>query len=114
MGDDWWDKVSNSEMKKSLKALKEKEEKNKWISPRGSSSPLYYIQWKDLATLIRKNESLFLPYIGNINFIENRFVQIEDLRHIIAHNGVLPSEDDFQRIIISFRDWCRQIKCLYK
>ncbi|MBD2164253.1 hypothetical protein H6G04_07520 [Calothrix membranacea FACHB-236] len=109
-GDNWWEKVGNSEMNTKITKRKKQEETNKWLSPRSNNSPLYYIDWGDLATLIRKNETIFLPYIGTIKFIDNRFQELESLRNIIAHNGVIYSEDDFQRIIISFRDWCRQIR----
>jgi hypothetical protein len=50
------------------------------------------------------NDKLFLSYIGDIHFIDNRFAQLEDLRNIVAHHGILPSEDDFQRVFISYRD----------
>ncbi|MFN6529340.1 Swt1 family HEPN domain-containing protein [Nostoc sp. ChiSLP03a] len=109
LGDNWWEQVANSQMLEKVERVKNKEIKNKWVSPRGGSSPLYCIDWGDLARLIKNNKEFFLPYIGDINFIENRFTQLEDLRNIVAHHGILPSEDDFQRVFISFRDWCRQI-----
>lgn len=107
-GSNWWEKVANTEPKKCVNERKEKETKNKWISPRGIS-PLYYLQWGDLAKIIRSNEQLFLPYIGSTKFVESRFEDLEKLRNIVAHNGIVSSEDDFQRAIIAFRDWCRQI-----
>jgi|688.fasta_scaffold219794_2 hypothetical protein len=112
-GDHWWEKVKNTKTMPKVERAKNFEATNKWISPRGGSSPLYCIDWGDLVTIIRNHQNLFLPYIGDIKFIENRFEQLEGLRNIIAHHGVLPSDDDFQRIFISYRDWCRQIKCLY-
>ena len=96
-------------MKRDVNALREKEQKRRWLSPRGNISPLYYLEWGELVKLIRKEENLFLPYIGSLRFVENRFEELESLRHIIAHNGMLPSDDDFQRAIVFFRDWCRQI-----
>lgn len=108
-GDNWWEKVANSDMKKRVNERREKETKNKWISPRGTS-PLYYIQWGDLVTLIRNNKDIFIPeYIDSIKFVESRLEDLEKLRNIVAHNGVVPSEDDFQRVIIAFRDWSKQI-----
>ncbi|HYW21589.1 MAG TPA: Swt1 family HEPN domain-containing protein [Nodularia sp. (in: cyanobacteria)] len=109
LGDNWWEEVAGQPMLRTVNTVKEKELTNKWVSPRGGSSPLYYINWGDLVKLIKKREELFLPYIGDMSFIENRFVQLEHSRNIVAHHGILPSEDDFQRVYISFRDWCRQI-----
>jgi hypothetical protein len=109
LGDGWWEVVATDAMKNTVKSRMEKEEKQKWLSARGSTSPLYYLEWGDLVKLIRKKESAFLPHIGSLKFIENRFEELEALRNIVAHNGVLPSKDDFDRVILSFRDWCRQI-----
>lgn len=108
-GEGWWEKVSNTPQRNEVNQRIDKEKKKKWISPRGDSSPLYYLNWGDLGNLIRKHEDIFLPYIGSLSFVESRFSELEGLRNIVAHNGVLPSDDDFQRVIISFRDWCRQI-----
>lgn len=109
LGDDWWDKAANDHMKNLVKGRKEAEEKKRWLSPRGQASPLYYLGWGDLEKLIRKYESLFLPYVGELRFVESRFGDLESLRHIVAHHGVLPSDDDFQRVKLSFRDWSRQV-----
>ena len=108
-GESWWEKVASNNQKQRLDKRKKDEKEQKWISPRSSNSPLYYLNWGDLVNLIRKEEKLFIPYIGSLIFVESRFGELESLRNIVAHNGVLPSEDDFQRVIISFRDWCRQI-----
>ena len=57
---------------------------------------------------IRKYESDFLPYIKDIKFIELRFEELERIRNITAHSGFLPNAEDFQRVTLSFKDWCRQ------
>jgi hypothetical protein len=109
LGKNWWDIASNVQMKQTVKTRKEKEQRNRWLTPRGITSELYYLDWGDLVTMIRKYENHFSHHIGNIKFVELRLDEIENLRNIIAHNGVLPSEDDFQRVILSFRDWCKQV-----
>ena len=91
-------------MLEKVETVRSKKIKNKWVYPRGGNSSLYCIDWGDLATFIRNKEELSLPYIGDINFINNRFAQLEDLRNIVAHHGILPSEDDFQKVFISYRD----------
>ena len=96
-------------MKNLVKGRKEKEKKERWLSPRGETSPLYYLEWGDLVKLIRKEQNLFLPRVSSLRFVENRFEELESLRNIVAHNGVLPSDDDFQRVVLSFRDWCKQL-----
>lgn len=110
LGDDWWGKIATEQMKEAVRGRQEKERKERWLSPRGATSPLYYLEWGDLVKIIRREEQRFIPYIGSLRFVENRFGELEGLRNIIAHSGVLPSDDDFQRVVISFRDWRRQIR----
>jgi hypothetical protein len=108
LGAAWWDLASNSGMQAKYRDRKQKEERQKWITPRGGS-PLYYIDWGDLVALIRKHEAEFLPFVSDLKFVELRLEELERLRNIVAHHGVLPADDDFQRVILSFRDWCRQV-----
>jgi hypothetical protein len=109
LGQDWWEIAANQHMKNMMETRRQTEQRKRWLSPRGQMSPLYYVEWGDLVRLIRKHEEFFLPYISELRFIESRFEDLESLRNIIAHHGMLPSDDDFHRIVISFRDWCRQV-----
>lgn len=109
LGDNWWDIAANSAQKGKMKSRKETEEKHRWLTPRGEN-PLYYIDWSDLLSIIRKYENDFLPYIKDIKFVELRFEELERIRNITAHNGYLPNDEDFQRVVLSFRDWRRQVK----
>ena len=109
VGDDWWDKSKNKELEKKFNDRKSKELKQKWISPRGTDNPLYYLDWGDLVKIIRKNEEYFKNKIPDIKFIELRLEELERLRNIIAHNGLVPEENDIDRIVVHFNDWCNQI-----
>lgn len=109
IGADWWDKAKNSELEKKIKERREKETKNKWLSPRGNSSPLFYVDWSDLVKIIRKFENDFKPFIDEMKFVELRLDELEKVRNIIAHNGVIPSTDDFDRLVLHFKDWCKQV-----
>lgn len=108
-GENWWERVTNTQMNKLVEGRQQKEKGERWLLPRGGTSLLYYLEWGDLTKLIRKEVNLFLPYIGTLRFVENRFEELESLRNIVAHNGVLPSDEDFQRVKIWFGDWCRQL-----
>jgi len=108
-GSSWWNKAASSGMITKYTDRKNKELKNKWLSPRGTTSPLYYLDWSDLVTIIRKYPTEFSSVINDIKFVELRFEELEKVRNIVAHNGVIPSEDDFQRVVLSFKDWCKQV-----
>jgi len=107
-GENWWEITANASQKSKVNSRKETESKHRWLTPRGNN-PLYYIDWGDLLSLIRKYEPDFLPYIKDIKFIELRFEELERIRNITAHNGFLPNDEDFQRVVLSFNDWCRQV-----
>ena len=108
-GVNWWDKAASAGMVTKFNERKSKEAKNKWLSSRGSSSPLYYLDWADLVTLIRKYAHDFTHKIHDLKFVELRLEELEKTRNIVAHNGILPSDDDFQRVLLSFKDWCKQL-----
>ena len=110
IGNNWWDSVKNRELDEKFTTRKTKEEKARWIGSRGALSPLYYLDWTDLVKIFRKEESRFLPYINDLKFVEMRFEELERTRNVLAHNGILPSDDDFERLIIYFKDWCKQLK----
>lgn len=110
MGNDWWEKVKNSDLERKLTERKAKEDKLKWISNRGSNSPLFYLDWGDLVKIIKKKETWFLPYVNDIQFIEHRLDELERLRNVIAHNGSLPDQNDIDRIVVHFNDWCKQLQ----
>ena len=86
--------------------------KKKWLSPRGSISPLYYLDWGDLVKIIRKNEAIFNTYFPSIKFVELKLEELENIRNIVAHNGVLPDDSEFERVKLYFNDWCKQLKKL--
>lgn len=112
IGVDWWDKTTNKDLKKKYKDRKLKEVKQKWVSPKGNNNnnPLFYLDWGDLVKIFRKHEQHFSDKIPDIKFVELRLEELERLRNIIAHNGLVPDENDVDRIIVHFNDWCSQLK----
>jgi len=109
LGENWWEIAANATLKNNANQLKQKEQRHKWITPRGVSM-LFYVDWGDLVGLIRKYESDFESVIGDLKFIELRMEELERYRNIIAHNGTLESKDDYDQIILSFRQWCKQVR----
>ncbi len=107
LGTQWWDKAASDPMKKKVRDRKSREAKNKWLTSRGADE-LNYIDWSDLVTLIRKFPKIFETFIGNTKFAELKLEELENLRNIIAHNGVLP-DSEIARIELYFKDWCRQV-----
>ncbi len=112
LGDDWWNVTKSSDLERRYTDRKSIESKKKWLSPRGSISPLYYLDWGDLVKIIRKNEAIFNTYFPSIKFVELKLEELENIRNIVAHNGVLPDDSEFERVKLYFNDWCKQLKKL--
>lgn len=110
LGDDWWNITKSTDLNRRFEDRKSIESKKKWLSPRGNTSPLYYLDWGDLVKLIRKNEAVFDSYFPSIKFIELKLEELESIRNIIAHNGILPDDSEFERVKLYFNDWCKQLK----
>ena len=108
LGTDWWDQVANTSMKRKLSDRQDKEKRNKWISPRGQSE-LFYMDWGDLLFLIRKYEADFNTLLPDYKFVELRFEELEGLRNVVAHHGTFNSDDEIDQIVLSFKQWCRQL-----
>ena len=106
-GSGWWEISASSPMKRKHDERLEKEKNRKWLPSRSELGPLYSIDWSDLITLIRKYEPLFLPYIGEIDFM-HRYADMGLLRHVIAHNGFVADESEYGRVMLALRDWNRQ------
>lgn len=110
LGPHWFDiAVTKGSVREQVKTRREKEQRNKWITPRGSS-PLFYLDWSDLLYILKKYEQDFERLIPEYKFVEARFEEMERFRNIVAHNGALPSDDDFTHVLLSFKQWCKQVK----
>ena len=108
LGVDWWDKASNAEMKRKHASRIANEESKKWAPTRSDFGPLYALDWPDLIKLMRKYPDQFVPYLGDINFL-HRFEDAGSFRNVVAHNGVLRHQDDFELIRIYYQNWIDQL-----
>lgn len=108
LGDEWWQLASNSSMKRKHNDRENNEHNNKWAPARSDYGPLYALDWTDLITLMRKYPEFFQPYVKDINFL-HRYEDAGIYRNVVAHNGVLNDDDDFNLIRIYYRDWIKQL-----
>jgi hypothetical protein len=108
LGPDWWEAVASASMIRKHSDRLSKEDRRAWLPARSSLGPLYSLDWSDLVTIIRKYESLFNPYIGEIDFM-HRYADLGLLRHVVAHNGFIDDESEVDRVLLALRDWNRQV-----
>ena len=72
-------------LQNTLQAKKENAENKKWLSVRGSE--LFYLDFKDLGSIIDNNWDLFSSYFPNREFIIPKLNEMADCRNLIAHNS---------------------------
>lgn len=106
-GLDWWEENVGSKIKKAVKALKDKEEKNKFFSSR-SDSEIGYTMLGNLGQIIIDNWDDFSDIIPSQAWLSSRMDDLEMARNIVMHTGVLP-QVEIDRISSIVRDILRQI-----
>jgi len=106
-GLDWWEEKVSSRIKKAVKTLKDKEEKNKFFSSR-SSSEIGYTMLGNLGQIIIDNWDDFSDIIPSQAWLSSRMDDLEMARNIVMHTGVLP-QIEIDRISSIVRDVLRQI-----
>ncbi|MBH0053777.1 hypothetical protein I6E74_06275 [Salinibacterium sp. SWN139] len=107
LGADWWDKAATSSITRDVQTRQAAEGKSRWHMRRGASE-IYYTNFGDLASLIRKNWVEFEDLFPDINWVTSRFDDLEKSRNIVAHNNLLEPHE-IARIALYLRDWTRQV-----
>ena len=74
-------------LRDTLQSRKENAENRKWLSIRGNE--LFYLDFKDLGSLIDNNWDLFSTYFPNRDFIIPKLNEMADCRNLIAHNSYI-------------------------
>ena len=106
-GLDWWEEKVNIKIKKAVKSLRDKEEKNKFFSSR-SDSDIGYTMFGNLGQLIIDNWEDFSDIIPSTACLSSLMADLEMARNIVMHTGVLP-QVEIDRISSITRDILRQI-----
>ena len=106
-GTDWWNLAVPAKIKTAVEKLKEREEKNRYHTPR-SAALIGYTMFGNLAQIIIANWDEFSDLLPDQAWITSRFNDLEMSRNIIMHTGTLP-QLEVERIGSIVRDWIRQV-----
>jgi len=106
-GADWWDTCVPNAIKKRAEQKIKDEERIRWHGTRGMS-PIYFIELKDVTSIIQNNWPNFEDLLPDIEWVRHIIRTIERSRNVIMHSGQL-SMDDIERVGMIIRDWIRQI-----
>ncbi len=84
-GEDYFSKITVPKaLSNTIKTRKEDAESKKWLKIRGNE--LFYLDFKDLGSLIDSNWDVFKKYFQNQSFILPKLNEMADCRNLIAHN----------------------------
>lgn len=79
-------------LKKTIAERQKNDDSNKWLSVRGTE--LFYLDFKDLGTVINNNWDIFKDYFPSQDFILPKLNDMAECRNKIAHNSYV---DDIER-----------------
>ncbi len=81
------DKIQiSSSIKKGIELRRQQEQKNQWLSIRGDSY-LFYLDFKELGSIISRNWTDFEPYFPYLEWIKVKINELGECRNHIAHNS---------------------------
>lgn len=113
-GPDWWDDHVNPKIREKAADRMTREKENAWHSQR-RAHPIFYTDFSELKTIIRRNETdfgpLFAGVIEGLKWVEVKMAEIGMSRNVVAHHNPLKPYD-IKRIRQSFGDWQRQLSSI--
>ncbi|WP_202710322.1 Swt1 family HEPN domain-containing protein [Sporosalibacterium faouarense] len=88
-GDNYFSQLNiPGKTRNTLSKRKEDSDLKKWLSIRGESE-LFYLDFKDLGSIINNNWDIFKEYFPNQDFILPKINEMADCRNLIAHNSII-------------------------
>lgn len=102
---------TNREIQDKLIQRKRDERKNQWLRIRGDSE-IFYLDFDDLASLIRNNWELFKDWVPSQSWIVTKIQELSKCRNLVAHNSYL-GENERDLIRVYFNSVLKQISSTY-
>ena len=92
-GEDYFSRINlNRDILSSISQRKQRESKNKWLRLRGGSE-IFYLDFKDLGTIVQNNWNLFSSYFPNQGWILTKINELAECRNLVAHNSFIQSHE---------------------
>ena len=89
LGDQFLEKANlNRDIKSSIERRKNEETKNAWLRVRGDSD-IYYLDFIELAFVIKNNWEIFKSYFPSQSWIDVKIDELYKCRCLIAHNSAI-------------------------
>jgi hypothetical protein len=92
-GDKWQTKlIINRSIRQSIESRRTAEKQNKWLSIRGQSD-LFFVDFKDLGSIISSNWDMFKQFFPDLKWIDSKIDELANCRNLVAHNSYLNSDE---------------------
>jgi hypothetical protein len=111
-GEKWFENLQLSRsIRDSITVRKELEKRNGWLSIRGNSD-LFYVDFKDLGSIISQNWDLFKQHFPDLQWIDAKIAELAQCRNLVAHNSYVGNHEK-EMIRLYYRSILKQIGLLH-
>jgi hypothetical protein len=108
LGVDYFSKLEMSkDIRNRVISRKQEEAKKKWLRVRGDSN-IFYLDFKDLGSIMTSNWNIFGQYFQDQTWILNKINELADCRNLVAHNSYI-GDHEKDVIRVNFNGILRQI-----
>lgn len=103
LAEKWWDGGVPEDIRKKADNRRRQDEKARWHGPRGQS-PLNFVDFPELGTIITERWTDFEDLIGDKDWVEHYFDDMNQSRRAVGHTGEM-NEHAVQRMELFVREW---------
>jgi hypothetical protein len=112
VGDNWFEKLNlNRTIRDNIAQRKNSENQNAWLSIRGNSD-LFFVDFKDLGSIISLNWELFKQYFPDLQWIDSKIAELAQCRNLVAHNSYI-GDHEKEMIRLYYRSILKQIGVIH-
>jgi hypothetical protein len=101
--DRWWDDGVPESIRRKADGRRRADERARWHGPRGQS-PLNFVDFPELGTIITQRWSDFDDLLGDSDWVEHYFDDMNKSRRAVGHTGDM-SEHAVERMELFVREW---------
>jgi hypothetical protein len=109
LGVTWWTTTAPTSVRTKIAGRMTDEKKNAWHQRRGDH-PIDYLDLIELPTVVRANESLFVPdFMPTLRWFEQFVEELYQSRCVVCHMNPLET-DNIQDVKLKLRRWQRLVE----
>jgi len=108
LGAPWWTTTAQSKIKDKILDRMSDDKKHAWHQRRGSH-PIDYLDFSELALVVKNNEALFVPdFLPSVQWFEQFVLEAYKSRCVVCHMNPL-EEDNIADVKLKIRKWQKHV-----